>query len=121
MAAIEAGVPARQAATDIGINIRTAYAALARSDADIDALRAATTKLLAVETLDRIDDWRTASRVGAAKKGNHSPAKDWLLHAGVIDNLASENNTNIRIAIQIGTDDKPMKIASPLSRKVDDD
>lgn len=121
VALIEAGISTREAASECGLNISTAYQVLARSDADLETLRAATSKLMAVETLDRIDDWRTAARVGAQKKGNHAPAKDWLLHAGVIDNLASEQNTNIRIAIQIGTDDKPMRIASPLSRKTDDD
>jgi len=115
LAAVESGIGCREAATKCGLNLRTAYGILARGDADIDALRAATTRLLQVEALDRLDDWRNAARVGALKKGNHAPARDWLLHAGVIDALASDQGANVRIAICIGTDERPMKIASPLT------
>jgi Homeodomain-like domain len=115
LALIEQGVGHREAATRVGIHLRTAQRLLARYDADFEAIQAATRKILAVEALDRVDDWRLAARVGAQKRGNHLPAKDWLLHAGVIDPLQGENQAGIRIAINIGTEERPMKIASPLT------
>ena len=114
LALIEEGLGPREASIRVGIHLRTAQRLLARYDADFEAIQAATRKILTVEALDRVDDWRVAARVGAAKRGNHLPAKDWLLHAGVIDPLQGENQAGIRIAINIGTEDRPMKICSPL-------
>ena len=42
--------------------------------------------LMASEAEIRLDDWRTASGV-AAKRGDHRPAKEWLLHSGALDQL----------------------------------
>lgn len=120
IALVQSGVRPREAAIQTGINIRTCYGVLARMDDDVEATRAATLKLLQMEALDRLDDWRAASDVGARKKGNHTPARDWLLHAGILDPLASEGAGSVRIAINIGTDERPMRIASPLSVDVDD-
>jgi hypothetical protein len=120
MGAIEAGIPARRAATECGINIRTAYGILARHEGDLDDMRNAVRKLLQVEALDRLDNWRTAAEVGAKLRGNHTPSKDWLLHAGILDPLASEAGPNVRIAINIGTDEQPMKIKSPRQTLKDD-
>jgi hypothetical protein len=120
LAAIERGLSCREAASQAGIHLRTAYGVLARYEVDLGALQAATQKILAIEALDRVDDWRTAARVGAAKRGNHLPAKDWLLHAGIIEPLQGENQGHIRIAINIGTEERPMKIVSPIEQTTED-
>ena len=60
-------------------------------DEDYQALKAEITAEMAEEARialnshvhSAVNDWRTASRI-AAKKGDHKPAKDLLLHAGVI-------------------------------------
>ena len=45
-----------------------------------------TSDLMAACALARLTDWRRASRA-AARRGDHRPARDWLLHANVIDPL----------------------------------
>ena len=115
-ALIEQGLGSREAASQVGIHLRTAQRLLRSYDADYEALQDVTRKMLAIEALDRVDDWRTAARVGAAKRGNHLPAKDWLLHAGIIEPLQGEQQGHIRIAINIGTEERPMKIVSPLAQ-----
>ena len=60
-------------------------------DEDFQALKHKITKELAEEARialkskvrAAVDDWVTASRI-AAKKGDHTPAKDILMHTGVI-------------------------------------
>lgn len=118
--AVESGESVRASAKNLNINLRTAYHILSRNAEDIDALRAVTRKVLAAQALERIDDWRIASEVGARKKGNHAPARDWLLHAGVIDSIEADR-VGVRIAINIGTDESPMRIISPQSRKVEEE
>lgn len=114
MALVEQGMSVREAAIKVGIHPRTAWRLVSRYNADLDALQEATRKIMALEALDRVDDWRLAARVGASKRGNHLPAKDWLLHSGMIEPLQGEHSGGIRIAINIGTDDRPMRIPSPL-------
>jgi hypothetical protein len=114
IALVEAGVSVREAASQVDVNIRTAYEVLARGDLELDNVRATVRRLMAAEALERVEDWRLAAQVGAAKKGNHAPARDWLLHAGVIDELSSDSS-GVRVAIHIGTDERPLKIPSPLT------
>lgn len=120
LAAIEGGQGVREACAELSINIRTAYGILARSDDQLDTTRAAIRKLMQAQALERMHDWEAASVIGATKKGNHAPARDWLLHAGVIDPIAGENNLNLRVAIQIGTEEKPMRIQSPQVIDIED-
>ena len=118
MSLVDQGLSVREAASHVGVNLRTAYHLMARSEESLDALRGATRRFMARQALQRVDDWRIASEVGARKKGNHAPARDWLLHAGVIDALESDH-TSVRIAINIGTDDKPMRVVSPETIDID--
>jgi len=118
MSLVDQGLSVREAASQVGVNLRTAYHLMARSEESLDALRGATRRFMARQALQRVDDWRIASEVGARKKGNHAPARDWLLHAGVIDALESDH-TSVRIAINIGTDDKPMRVVSPETIDID--
>jgi hypothetical protein len=115
LSAVEAGKSAREASTEAGCSIATTFRILAQSENHLEETREAFRKLLQMQALQRLEDWRTASEVGSRKKGNHVPAKDWLLHAGVIDKLDSDD-AGVHVAIIIGTDEKPMRIPSPLSR-----
>lgn len=114
LAELESGSSLREAASNHGLNLRTAQRIVARSHADLDATRESFRRLMQAEALDRLDDWRTAADVGARKKGNHAPAKEWLLHAGVIEPLDTDHN-QVRVSIHIGTPEQPMKIVSPLT------
>lgn len=115
---VEDGLSVREAASQLGLNLRTAFGVLARSTEDIEATRGVIRRVMAAQALQRMDDWRIASEVGARKKGNHAPARDWLLHAGVIDALESDR-ASVRIAINIGTEDKPMRVVSPETIDID--
>ena len=44
------------------------------------------TELMAAYAVPLFRDWRNASRK-ASDRGDHRPAKDWLLHAGILDPL----------------------------------
>jgi len=114
IALVESGMSVREAATETGANLRTAYRMLARDEVEVDNVRAVVRRLMIGGALQAVDAWKLAMDVGAAKKGNHSPARDWLLHAGVIDELSSDSSS-VRVAIHIGTDDKPLRIPSPLT------
>jgi hypothetical protein len=114
IALVESGMSVREAATETGANIRTAYRVLARSEIDVDNVRATVRKLMIGNSLQAMEHWQTAMDVGARKKGNHAPARDWLLHAGVIDELKQDSG-NVRVSIHIGTDERPMRIPSPLT------
>ncbi len=113
MAAVESGAYVKQAAQACGLSERTAYRVLSRMEVDADSARDAIRKLMVVRGLEAMDNWRTAMDVGARKKGNHAPARDWLLHAGVIDPLVSDDRSRVNISINIGTDTQPMRIVSP--------
>lgn len=48
----------------------------------------------------RVADWATASR-RAAGKGDHRPARDWLLHAGVIQPIAEQAPVTVQVAVGV--------------------
>ena len=56
--------------------------------------------------------WGTAIGV-AADKGDHRPAKDLLLHTGVIDPIPDGAVSGTRIAIIIGTPEHPIRVSPP--------
>jgi hypothetical protein len=114
IAAIEKGLTPREASIEAGVSIRTTFRILSQAENTVEEMRAAFRKLLQAKALQRLADWELASEVGARKKGNHAPAKDWLLHAGVIDPLDSDT-ASVKVAIIIGTEEKPMRVPSPLA------
>lgn len=114
LAAIEAGKSPREASIEAGVSIRTTFRILSQAESQQEEIKEAFRKLLQAKALARLEDWETASQVGARKRGNHGPARDWLLHAGALDPLDSDK-TNVQVAIVIGTDDRPMRVRSPLS------
>lgn len=68
---------------------------------DIDDYRLATRKLLAQRGLDAIEQWDVAMHE-AAKQGKHLPAKDLLLHAGLIDPVQESATSSVNVAIVLG-------------------
>ena len=54
------------------------------------------------ESAGVLQDWRTAASMGALK-GLHAPAKDWLLHAGIIQHIADSKPAGPQIIIGIST------------------
>lgn len=71
---------------------------VARVAAKLETHKGAVRKYMTARALELADDWADASRE-AAKKGDHRPAKDWLLHAQEIDPIA---DTGAGITIIIG-------------------
>jgi hypothetical protein len=105
---LEDGDSVRAAALKLGMNRRTAFRLAAKFDIDIESAR----KLMQAKALDRIEDWEDAS-TKAASKGDHRPAKDWLLHAKVIDPVEDSSTARTQVAILIGTPDAPIRVDAP--------
>lgn len=58
--------------------------------------------ILEAESSNVLKDWRTAASVGASK-GRHEPARDWLLHAGVIAPIADQKPQGPQVIIGIAS------------------
>jgi hypothetical protein len=58
--------------------------------------------ILESESSSVLQDWRTAATVGAYK-GRHEPARDWLLHAGVVAPLADSKPQGPQVIIGIAS------------------
>lgn len=106
---IRDGLTVQEAGRQLGISRSTAFRRLQLIEEDIDR---GVFNLLTAKALDRVEDWEEASQK-AASKGDHRPAKDWLLHAKAIEpvNDGSQGRTNI--AIVIGTPEQPINISPP--------
>lgn len=70
-------------------------------------------QLLKASGLSVAREWRHAVDV-ASNKGNHAPAKDWLLHAGLVDPIQDDTSKG-GLVIQIGTPEHPIRVPSPLA------
>ena len=68
-----------QLAEDVGCSIETARVSCIAAGRD-------TADLMAAFAAPMLKLWQLAAR-NAAKRGDHRPAKEWLLHAGTIDPL----------------------------------
>ena len=86
-----------------GCDPRTVTAVLARRYEQKDALKL----LMADDALAALSDWRTA-RNQAAQQGKHTPAKDWLLHAGVIDSIQQQQAQGSSVTVVIGIQGQPV-------------
>lgn len=108
MDALENGATLRDAARLVGVSHVTAWRWLRQYEGSQESVA----KYLSIRALDRVEDWEKAS-AAAATKGDHRPAKDWLLHAKAIEpvNDGSQGRTNI--AIIIGTPEQPINISPP--------
>jgi len=105
---LENGATLRDAARKIGVSHTTAWRWLRQYEGSQESVA----KYLAIRALDRVEDWEKAS-AAAATKGDHRPAKDWLLHAKAIEPVADGNQGRTNIAIIIGTPEQPINISPP--------
>jgi hypothetical protein len=108
---IDGGLPMADAAAQVQIGIRTAYRVIAQADQLGEDSAAAVRKLMRVKALDVLGHWHE-SMPAAIKKGNHAPMRDYLLHAGAIEPAQTDGPVT-RIAIMIGTDERPMHVRAP--------
>jgi hypothetical protein len=73
-------------ATECGVNPETArHTVLAASRSAVDLMQAYAAPML--------EDWIGASRKASAR-GDHRPARDWLLHAGSIEPMPESTRTS---------------------------
>lgn len=82
-------------------------AAIAKRMADFES--GAVAKLMSVKALDMINLWQDAA-VNGAKTGKHAPAKDWLLHARVLDPVQSDSGSGAKVAVIIGAPGQPVTL-----------
>lgn len=104
---LENGATLREVAAEIGVAHTTVWRWLRTYEAQQESV----TKYLALRALQRVEDWETASEK-AASKGDHRPAKDWLLHAKAIEPV-NEGSQGTSIAIIIGTPEQPLRVQPP--------
>lgn len=90
---------------DIGLGTVAAIAAKWKP------VRNITAKFMVSKALARLDDWETAS-AEAAKKGDHRPAKDWLLHAQEIEPIA--DSPKLGIQINVGNGGAPVQAVNDI-------
>lgn len=61
---------------------------------------------------DAVGNWER-SMSNAAERGDHKPAKDWLMHSGVIDPIeATENGPRVVVQIGVSADEVKVGVAS---------
>lgn len=99
----------QEIARRLEMDARTVKAVLAnREHIKVDARN-----FLDAHALQAAKDWVDASREGA-RKGKHTPAKDLLLHAKVIEPI-QDNQTNVQVAIIVGAPGQPLALSPPKS------
>jgi hypothetical protein len=108
LADLDDGLSYREAARKHGVSLATVGRLALRMQSMADAAR----NYMAAKGLDAAEHWLKASAT-AAQKGDHRPAKDWLLHTGAIDPVADSNGQGrTQVAIIIGTPDSPIRVNS---------
>jgi len=84
---------------------------VSRIAAKAESFSAAARNYLRAREFRAIDAW-TAALDSAAKRGDHRPAKDLLLHTGLIEPLADTSaSARTQIAIVIGEPGKPVRVS----------
>ena len=104
--AVEDGASLREAGALAGVSHTTAWRLMRSYEANVEAAA----KYMAAKARQRVEDWDHAS-AKAASRGDHRPAKDWLLHVHAIDPVAQESA--VQVAILIGTPEQPIRLLSP--------
>lgn len=84
-------------------------ARIAKRHAELET--GAIARLMQSRALSALEHWETAMESGA-KSGKHAPARDWLLHAGAIAPLQSDQGSGAKVAIIIGTPGHPARLES---------
>ena len=98
------------------------------SDAESQQAREMARSILTANAAQAVDDWMTASRVGALK-GRHEAARDWLTHVRAVNPPQKGETKGQGVVIQLGCilpglpDDAATEIAIPAEsvRPVTDD
>jgi predicted DNA-binding protein (UPF0251 family) len=103
------GYTVQEAGRELGISRSTAFRRLALIQEDVDRGIA---NLLVAKGLDFAEDWIKASQE-AAKKGDHRPAKDALIHAKVIEPVG-DSGARTGVTIVIGTPEQPIRVQTPI-------
>jgi predicted DNA-binding protein (UPF0251 family) len=106
---IRDGLTVEAAGRQLKMSRSTVFRRLQLIEEDIDR---GVLNLLTAKALDRVDDWEKASQQ-AAGKGDHRPAKDWLLHAKAIDPVNDGSQGRMQVAIMIGTPEQPIRLSPP--------
>jgi hypothetical protein len=105
---IRDGYTVADAGRELGISRSTAFQRLKLIQEDVDRGIA---NLLVAKGLDFAEDWIKASQE-AAKKGDHRPAKDALIHAKVIEPIG-DSGARAGVTIVIGTPEQPIRVQTP--------
>jgi hypothetical protein len=90
----------RHGFTDIK-RLKTTEKGAARNLEILQARREAAKTRLVRDAVEYARDWREASKQ-AVKSGNHRPAQDALLHAGVIEPVADPRQVGSSVIVRIG-------------------
>jgi len=106
------GASTREVGRALGMSHVTVWR-LAREIADVDETAR---KYLAAKALRAVDAWSDSLDV-AARKGDHRPAKDLLLHARVIDPVEPAGSSHVGVQVVIGMPGAPAG-PDPLGAKV---
>jgi hypothetical protein len=106
---IRDGLTVQAAGQRLNLSRSTAFRRLALIEEDIDR---GVINLLTAKALDRVENWETAA-INAADKGDHRPAKDWLLHAKAIEPVNDGSQGRMQVAIMIGTPEQPIRLSPP--------
>lgn len=99
-------VPYREISETYRISLGS-LTAIAKRTAELES--GAVAKLMQTKALDAIDLWYE-SMVNSAKAGRHAPAKDWLLHARVLDPVQSDSGSGAKVAVIIGGQGSPVSL-----------
>lgn len=91
-----------------GVSVRTVYRMAARAETFSEAAR----NYLRTREFKAIGAWDKALDT-AAQRGDHRPARDLLLHTGLIEPLAdTSGQRGPQVAIIIGTPEQPIRVTS---------
>lgn len=104
--ALRRGEPYREIAKTYSASLTTVVA-IARQLDSFD--KEGVAKFMALNALEMLDTWKDAA-INGAKAGKHAPAKDWLLHAKVLDPVQSDSGSGAKVAVIIGAPGQPVTL-----------
>jgi len=108
LAALDAGTTYREIVERYRVS-RATISALAKTRAELE--KGTIANLMKLKGIAMLDTWADAAMSGA-KMGKHAPAKDWLLHAGLVEPL-QDAAPQAKVTLIIGTPDRPILAEHP--------
>lgn len=106
--ALSQGVPYREISATHRISLG-ALTRIAQRHAELES--GAVAKLMSFKALDAVSLWE-AAMIKASEQGKHTPMKDWLTHAKVLDPVNGTGESGPRVAVIIGTPGQPIDLPS---------